>query len=187
MEKIKTFLREVKELFKTNGKHLAFIIVCTFLLTLIFFGNCGGCGKSESAEPEKTAGITVSDDVVVSNTTAQSNTEDLQEQTTTTTGTKAPELTLEQKNAVKKAESYVAFSGFSRSGLIEQLEYEGFSTDAATFAADYINVDWNEEAAQKAKSYMEFSSFSRSGLIEQLEYEGFTCEQAEYGAAAVGY
>lgn len=92
-----------------------------------------------------------------------------------------------QKNARRKAESYLEFTGFSRRGLIEQLEFEGFSNADATYGADAIGADWNDQAAKKAESYLEFTSFSRSGLIEQLEFEGFTREQAEYGASKVGY
>ena len=94
--------------------------------------------------------------------------------------------TVSQVNAVKKAESYLSFSAFSRKSLIEQLEYEKFSHEDAEFAVDHITVDWNEQAAAKAKSYLSFSSFSRDGLIEQLEFEGFTREQAEYGVTQNG-
>ena len=87
-----------------------------------------------------------------------------------------------QENAIEKAESYLEYSGFSRQGLIEQLEYEEFSTADATFAVDHVTVDWNKEAVEKAESYLEYSSFSKPGLIEQLEYEGFTPAQAQYGA-----
>ena len=97
------------------------------------------------------------------------------------------ELTLEEKNALKSARSYLSFMAFSRKGLIDQLEYEGFSTDAATLAVDSLNADWNEQAAKCAQSYLDVMSFSKSGLISQLKYEGFTAEQAEYGASAVGY
>lgn len=97
------------------------------------------------------------------------------------------QASIEQKNALNKAKSYLDFSAFSYSGLVEQLEYEGFSNESSTFAVDNCGADWNEQAAKKAKSYLDFSSFSRDGLIEQLEYEGFTAEQAEYGATAVGY
>jgi hypothetical protein len=79
------------------------------------------------------------------------------------------------------------FTNFSRQGLIEQLEYEGFSVEDATFAVDTIVIDWNEQAALSAESYLSFSSFSRQGLFDQLLYEGFTPEQAEYGVTAVGY
>lgn len=95
--------------------------------------------------------------------------------------------TLGQSNAVAKAESYLDFSAFSRKGLIEQLEFEGFDTADAEYAVDKVDPDWNEQAALKAKSYLEFSSFSRSGLIDQLKFEGFSDEEAEFGATAVGY
>ena len=95
-------------------------------------------------------------------------------------------MTVSQENALRKAESYLGFQAFSQSGLIKQLEFEGFSTADATFAVDNVTVDWTEQAAKKAENYMEFQAFSRSGLISQLEFEGFTTEQAAHGADAVG-
>ncbi|MGH2729937.1 MAG: Ltp family lipoprotein [Actinomycetota bacterium] len=92
------------------------------------------------------------------------------------------DLTSGQENALASAESYLSMSGFSRSGLIGQLEFEGYSTKNAAFAVDHLNVDWNEQAARSAESYLSMSGFSRSGLIEQLEFEGYTHQQAEYGA-----
>ncbi|MEV0360828.1 Ltp family lipoprotein [Nocardia sp. NPDC050697] len=94
------------------------------------------------------------------------------------------QVTSGQRNAIRSAEQYLEISGFSRKGLIDQLEYEGFSTADATFAVDSLAVDWNEQAARSAKQYLELTSFSRSGLIDQLVYEGFTRAQAEYGANA---
>ena len=76
---------------------------------------------------------------------------------------------------------------FSQSGLIKQLEYEGFSNEDATYAVNNCIVDWNEQAAKKAKEYIDTMSFSRDGLIDQLKYEGFSQEQAEYGVSAIGY
>ncbi len=95
-------------------------------------------------------------------------------------------MTASQKQAVRKAESYLSFTAFSRQGLIGQLQYEGFSREEATFAVDHIDVDWMEQAAKKAQSYLDMSSFSRASLIKQLKYEGFTNEQAKHGADAVG-
>jgi len=91
-----------------------------------------------------------------------------------------------QSNARQKAASYLSYSAFSRSGLIRQLEYEGFSTSDATYGTDAQNANWNEQAALKAASYLSYSSFSRSGLISQLVYEGFTQSQAEYGVNTTG-
>jgi TM2 domain-containing membrane protein YozV len=98
-----------------------------------------------------------------------------------------PKFTLEQQNAIGKAQDYLSFSGFSRAGLISQLEFEGFATDVATFGVDNAGADWNAEAAEKAKSYLDMSSFSRQGLYDQLEFEKFTPEQIESALAAVGY
>lgn len=97
-----------------------------------------------------------------------------------------PSETVSQKNAVRKAKSYLDYSAFSYGGLIAQLEYEQFSHADAVYGADNSGANWNEQAAKKAKSYMEYSAFSRAGLIDQLKYEKFTQAQAEYGASAVG-
>ena len=96
-------------------------------------------------------------------------------------------MTLGQKNALKKAESYLKYSAFSKQGLIDQLEFEGFEQDDILFAVDNVKVDWKEECYDKAMSYLEFSSFSKQGLIDQLEFEGFTADQIEYAIEKVGY
>jgi Host cell surface-exposed lipoprotein len=81
---------------------------------------------------------------------------------------------MSQQNAVRKAENYLDYTAFSRQGLINQLEYDNFSTEDAIFAVDHITVDWNEQAVKKAKKYLDYTAFSRGGLINQLEYDGFT-------------
>ena len=91
-------------------------------------------------------------------------------------------LSTERASALQKAHDYLNYSAFSRTGLIEQLEYEGFSKDDATYAVDNCGADWKKQAVLKAKQYRGYSAFSHKGLVEQLEYEGFTHEQAEYGA-----
>lgn len=95
--------------------------------------------------------------------------------------------TMGQKNALKKAKSYLSHSAFSYSGLVKQLEFEKYTHEEAVYAVDNCGADWNEQAAKKAKSYLSHSSFSRDGLIDQLEYEGFTHEQAVYGVEQNGY
>lgn len=98
-----------------------------------------------------------------------------------------PKLTLAQQNVIRTAQSYLDYSGFSRTGLIGQLEYEGYSTEDATFGADSAGADWNAEAAESAQSYLDYSAFSREGLYDQLAYEGFSAEEIEFGLSAVGY
>ncbi len=95
-----------------------------------------------------------------------------------------------QQNAYRSAVSYLEYTGFSRSGLIGQLEFEGYSTADAEFAIARLEaeggVDWNAEAAESAASYLDYTAFSRAGLVDQLLYEGFTPEQAEYGVSTTG-
>lgn len=115
------------------------------------------------------------------------------EEPTTTTAPPPPTTvdpfageTVSQGNARQKAAEYLDYTSFSRSGLIEQLKFEGFTQDDAAYGVDALNVDWNEQAAKKAAEYLDYTSFSRSGLIEQLVFEGFTQAQAEYGASTTG-
>lgn len=122
-------------------------------------------------------------------------------QTTTPTQTTSPQATnpapaveeqsdkavIGEKNALAKALSYLEYTSFSYSGLVKQLEFEGFTHQEAVYGVDNCGADWNEQAALKARSYLDYSAFSREGLINQLEFEGFTKEQAEYGVQAVGY
>jgi hypothetical protein len=103
----------------------------------------------------------------------------------TTTSLRSSE-TLSQKNAVEEAKSYLDYSSFSYSGLVHQLEFEGFSTADATWGADNCGADWYEQAVDKAKSYLDYTSFSYTGLIDQLEFEGFTTDQATYGTDNCG-
>lgn len=96
-------------------------------------------------------------------------------------------MTKGQENALKAAQQYLSIMSFSHDGLVEQLEYEGYSNEDAVFAVDNCGADWNEQAAKSAEQYLSIMSFSRSGLIEQLEYDGYTNSQAVYGAEANGY
>jgi hypothetical protein len=97
-----------------------------------------------------------------------------------------PAETVSQTNARQKAADYLDYTSFSRSGLIDQLLYEGFSTEDATYGVDALGVDWMAQAAGKAADYLEYTSFSHSGLIDQLLYEGFSQAEAEYGVSTTG-
>lgn len=107
-------------------------------------------------------------------------------QTSSSKITQTPSETVAQANSVAKAKSYLRTSSFSRKGLIEQMEYSGFSIEDATYGVDKLKTDWNAQAVLKAKSYLRSSSFSRKGLIEQMEFTGFTTEQAIFGVDATG-
>lgn len=109
-----------------------------------------------------------------------------------TASTDAPSLngtassTAGQDNALNTAHSYLMVSPFSHSGLIRQLEFEGYSTEEATYAADNCGADWNEQAAKAAKNYLSISGFSYSGLVQQLEFEGYSTEEAAYAVDNCG-
>lgn len=103
--------------------------------------------------------------------------------TYTTTTTRSYYASSGERNALEKAHDYLDYSAFSYKGLIEQLEFEGFTKSEATYAVDNCGADWNEQAVKKARQYLDYSSFSRSGLVDQLEFEGFTHSQAEYGVS----
>lgn len=98
--------------------------------------------------------------------------------------------TVAQQNAYRSAVSYLDFTAFSRTGLADQLAFEGYSSADAEFAIARLEaeggVDWNAQAAEQAADYLDFTAFSRSGLIDQLIFEGFTPEQAEYGVSTTG-
>lgn len=95
-------------------------------------------------------------------------------------------VTTGREGALNKAKSYLNSSAFSYTGLIEQLEYEGFSETEATYGADNCGANWKDQALKKAKSYLSSSAFSETGLQEQLEYEGFTIDEASYGVNNCG-
>ncbi|WP_326503359.1 Ltp family lipoprotein [Rothia nasimurium] len=89
-------------------------------------------------------------------------------------------------NALSTANRYLSIMDFSYAGLYEQLtsEYgEKFSPEAAQYAMDNLNADWNAEALGSAQNYIDIMPFSYAGLYDQLtsEYgEQFTPEQAQY-------
>lgn len=92
----------------------------------------------------------------------------------------------EYKNALKKAESYSKTMHMSKKAIYNQLisEYgEKFPSDAAQYAIDNIQADWNANALEKAKSYQNTMNMSKQRIYNQLisEYgEKFTKEEAQY-------
>lgn len=92
-----------------------------------------------------------------------------------------------QQQALRHAQQYLDSMPFSKAGLIDQLEFEGYEPGDAKYGVEHITVDWNEQAALKAGQYLDMMAFSREGLIDQLvNAEGFTPEQAEHGVNEAG-
>jgi hypothetical protein len=148
------------------------------ILFIAIIGSGGGNDQEPAVEPEET--LKMPEVVVAEEQTEASHAAD-------TSPEETDSATLGEKNAAKSALNYLSVMPFSYSGLVKQLEFEGYTQAEAAYGVDRCGADWNEQAALKAQSYLDFSSFSRDGLIAQLEFEGFTRQQAEYGVQAVGY
>lgn len=99
---------------------------------------------------------------------------------------KVEEVPKEYKSALRKAKVYSDTMSMSKEGLYDQLtlEYgEKFSDEAAQYAMDNLEADWNKNALKKAKTYSDTMSMSKAGVYDQLisEYgEKFTEEEAQY-------
>lgn len=134
-----------------------------FIALIIIFGICliGGCvGGENLSEPPDNAAAT---------------TEEV-----------AEDVPQEYQNALSKAYDYSDIMYMSKAGIYDQLtsEYgEGFPKDAAQYAIDNIDADWNYNALQTAKIYYEDMAMSKDAVYDQLisDYgEKFTKEQAQY-------
>lgn len=163
------------------------------LIALVIIGVIGSLGKS-TEEPSSNGNLRAQQ-----GSSQQSQDHSTQEPVQTSSDAEEPEITesadesdvsdgwtIEQKNAMASAKSYLNYTAFSHDGLIDQLEYEGYSTESATWAADNCGADWNAQALASAKNYLDYTAFSYTGLIDQLEYEKFTTEQATYGVDNCG-
>lgn len=95
-------------------------------------------------------------------------------------------ISTEFNSALIKAKAYSDTMYMSKAGIYNQLtsEYgEKFSEEAAQYAIDNINTEWNENALNKAKVYSDTMYMSKAGIYDQLisEYgEKFTTEEAQY-------
>jgi hypothetical protein len=137
--------------------------------------------EEQPVEEEQSSDTPASDEVPAEEP-AEKPAEEKPEEPEEKTEEESSSVSTGERNALSKAKDYLSFSPFSYSGLIKQLEFEGFSHDEAVYGADHCGADWEAQAVEKAKSYLDFSAFSYSGLIEQLEFEGYTHEEATHGA-----
>ena len=97
------------------------------------------------------------------------------------------ELTTSQKNAIIKAYDSIPFWHPSHDFLVYTLlvDFEGYEIEDAKFAADNIDVDWDEQAILYAKANA--SGKSRTGLRNSMRYQQFSDEQIEAALKEVGY
>lgn len=97
-----------------------------------------------------------------------------------------PVVPAENRSALTKAETYSDMMHMSKAGIYDQLtsDYgEGFSAEAAQYAVDNVNADWNQNALEKARTYQDDMAMSPNAIHDQLtsDYgEQFTQSQADY-------
>jgi len=98
----------------------------------------------------------------------------------------AEDVPAEYTSALNSAQDYSDLMHMSKQGLFDQLtsEYaDQFSDEAAQYAVDNVEADWNENALKSAESYSETMHMSKQGIYDQLtsEYgEKFEPDQAQY-------
>ena len=118
-------------------KKVLALLLCTSMLAL---SACSSSGSEGSA--------TSGSDATTSSASSVSQSQSANTSTSSSQSTESSDdVTMGEKNALESAKSYLDVSPFSHSGLIQQLEFEGYTTEEATYAADNCGADWNEQAA----------------------------------------
>ncbi|MGO3361724.1 MAG: Ltp family lipoprotein [Corynebacterium sp.] len=96
------------------------------------------------------------------------------------------EVPREFRSALSSAETYSEMMHMSKAGIYDQLtsEYGGqFTAEAAQYAIDNIDADWNNNALESARTYQDTMNMSPAAIHDQLtsEYGGqFTAEEADF-------
>mgnify|MGYP002722580826 CR=1 FL=1 len=154
----------------------------TPLMVALALTACGG-ETTTTEEPADTSAETQ-----VEETEKEPQTEETQPEETKETAVdeKEDDVPREYKNALKSAENYISMMPFSEKGLLRQLTSDAgdkYPEEAAQYALENLEVDWNEQALKSAKHYSDMMPMSDDELKQQLTSdagEGFTEEQAQY-------
>lgn len=86
--------------------------------------------------------------------------------------------------AAQRAGDLIELTAFSRSGLIAQLEAEGFSRRDAEAGVDSLQIDWIRAAAIYAYNHpLEFLLASDEQAVAKLQLAGFSRLEAAHGWA----
>lgn len=155
---------------------LSFLILAIFAVTILslFIPDDGAASEREQAKTQarpKTAAETAADPA--SETEEEPPAED-------------ESVPKEYRSALNKAMVYSDMMHMSKTGIYDQLtsEYgDKFSMEAAQYATDNMQADWNANALASAKNYVKTMYMSKAGVYDQLisEYgDKFTPEEAQY-------
>lgn len=162
--------------------------LCAVILVVVFFaGVCVGV-LGAGADDHETSHLSYNRDT--SDTTEVSKSDSSQKkESSKPAAPSTPSVPTEYKAALAKAKSYSDLMHMSKQGIYDQLtsEYgEKFPEDAAQYAIDNLNADYNKNALEKAKDYQKNLNMSTESIREQLtsEYgEKFTEEEADYAVS----
>ena len=161
----------------SHAKYQRSTVITIVVVLLALFGVLmfvSGCSTTNTVEPSQEVVETTSVEVVEPTATPEP-TEDA--------------VPSEWIAALTKAQMYVDTMPFSEQGLYEQLTAEmgeQFSPEAARYALNLVEADWNEEALEAAMIYLEDLHMSPDAIHEQLVHPNgnqFTQEQADYAIA----
>lgn len=127
-------------------KRVSFWLVIVIVLLMVSCSTSKDGNSSSTAETKQGA---VSSSTTTSSEAATSSTESTASEVEEEQPAEESSASIGQKNALRKAQQYLSAMPFSYSGLIKQLEFEGYSTENATYAADNCDADWNEQAVKR--------------------------------------
>jgi len=152
--------------------------VAKVILTILIIGFYGmffasGSDTSQIAKTSPTA-------------TAETKQDEKKPEPTKAEESKKPEVPAEYKSALKQAKTYSDMMHMSKQGLYDQLvsEYGGkFKPEAAQYAIENVQADWNANALAQARDYQNTMNLSPAAVHDQLtsQYGGkFTQAEADY-------
>lgn len=130
-------------------KRIWFWVLIVLVIGAVGSGVSGNSGSNTSSEDE----AAVTQETSADNSDAQEESE--------------PEVPKEYENALIQAENYSDTLHMSKQGIYDQLvsEYGGqFSPEAAQYAIDNIDADWNANALAKARTYQDTMAMSPDAI-----------------------
>lgn len=161
---------------KKQGGKFKWVIISFVILIII--GSAMGSGDNNT---DQVSSNLQEDDTIKNNASTLE-----QEVSEAKNDTVTENIPTEYKSALKRAKNYSDLMHMSKLGIYDQLtsEYgDKFSSEAAQYAVDNVDADWNANALASAKNYSDTMHMSKKGIYDQLisEYgEQFTEEEAQY-------
>lgn len=153
-------------------KRVWFWVLVAVVVILIFAISSGSGNKSTSSAPKTESAATSQQQSKTGDTAKASQ------------APATPDVPQEYKSALAKAKTYSGMMHMSKQGIYAQLtsEADQFKPEAAQYAVDNLQADYNANALAKAKTYQQTMNMSPAAIQEQLtsEADQFTQEEATY-------